>query len=68
MDQDEHLPPKTQRSDAESKAYWAAINARQRALPPLNLPRGVFRFKSFEEADEWKLKMQTQVRNRESEP
>jgi len=55
------LPPKAQKSEEESKKYWAAIDARQRALPRTGFPKGVFRFKSFEEADEWERKMRARI-------
>lgn len=32
------------------------------------MPKGVWRFKSFEEADQWTMKMLTRPRNRESQP
>jgi hypothetical protein len=43
------------------------IDSMQRAVNVLRkdrpfLPRGVYRFKSFEEAEEWKMKMQTRPR------
>lgn len=46
------------------------IDSMQRAANVLRaglpfMPKGVWRFKSFEEADEWKLKMLTRARNPE---
>jgi len=62
MDQEKQLQQKTQRSEEESMAYWAEFDARQRALPRTGFPKGVFRFKSFEEADEWERKMRASLR------
>lgn len=31
------------------------------------MPKGVWRFKSFEEADQWTMKMLIRLRNRESQ-
>ncbi len=49
-----------------------AIDPMQRMVNELRkgrsfIPKGVFRFKSFEEADKWLLEMQTGAANRESQ-
>ena len=42
------------------------VNVLRRGRP--FVPKGVWRFKSFEEADKWMMEMLTRPRNRESQP
>jgi hypothetical protein len=69
MDEDKRLPMKVVGRKGKPKVDVTTIDSMQRAVNVLRqgqpfMPRGVWRFKSFEEADEWKLKMQTRPRHR----
>jgi hypothetical protein len=57
MAEDNQVPKKVVENQDAPKVDWNAVDARQRALPRLSMPKGVFKFKSFEEADEWERKM-----------
>jgi len=68
MDEDKRLPMKIVGRQGKPKADVVAIDGMQRAANVLRqgkpfMPKGVFRFKSYKEADEWKLKMLTRPRN-----
>jgi hypothetical protein len=72
MQEDKRLPIKAVGRQGKSKVDMVTIDSMQRAVNVLRrgkpfLPKGVWRFKSFEEADEWKLKMLTRRRSPESQ-
>jgi hypothetical protein len=68
MRDNEQLDMKVVGRPGKPKVDLQAIDSLQRAANVLRagqpfMPKGVWRFKSFDEADAWKLKMLTRPRN-----
>jgi hypothetical protein len=68
MQEDKRVPMKEVGRKGKLKVDVTTIDSMQRAVNELRqglpfMPKGVWRFKSFEEADEWKMKMLTRPRN-----
>jgi hypothetical protein len=68
MHEDKLLPMKVVGRRGEPKVDVVTFDPMQKMVQELRgnqpfMPKGVWRFKSFEEADEWKLKMLTRPRN-----
>jgi hypothetical protein len=73
MEQDSREPMKVVGRRGEAKVDAITFDPMQRAVNVLrqgrlNVPKGVWRFKSFEEADQWTMNMLTRPRNHESQP
>jgi hypothetical protein len=73
MQEDKRLPMKVVGRQGEARVDVLTIDPMQRMVQVLRqgrpfIPKGVWRFKSFEEADQWTMKMLTRPRNRESQP
>jgi hypothetical protein len=73
MDDDKRARIKVVGRQGEAKVDVVSFDPMQRAYAELRrgrpfIPKGVWKFKSFEEADEWLMKMLTRPRNRESQP
>jgi len=65
---DKRLPMKVVGRQGKSKVDAVTFAPMQQMLRGVRqslpfMPKGVWRFKSFEEADQWKMKMQTRPRN-----
>jgi hypothetical protein len=72
MHEDTRLPMKVVGRRGEAKVDVLTFDPMQRMVNVLRqgcpfVPKGVWRFKSFEEADQWTMKMLTRPRNRESQ-
>jgi len=70
MDEEKTSPIKVVGRKGTPKIDAEAIDSMQRMVNELRkgrpfVPKGVFRFKSFEEADKWLLEMQTRPKNPE---
>jgi hypothetical protein len=68
MQENERLPMKVVGRRGETKVDAITFDTVQRAVNILRhgrpfVPKGVWRFKSFEEADQWTMKMLTRPRN-----
>lgn len=69
MNDDKRLPMKVVGRKGQPKVDIVAIDSMQRAANVLRqgcpfIPKGVWRFKSFEEADQWTMEMLARPRNR----
>jgi hypothetical protein len=69
MSEDKQLPMKVVGRQGNPKVDVLTIDSMQRMVNVLregcpSIPKGVWRFKSFEEADQWTMKMLTRPRNR----
>lgn len=72
MPEDKRLPMKVVGRQGEARVDVITFDPMQRAAQVLRqgcpfIPKGVWRFKSFEEADQWTMQMLTRPRNRESQ-
>ena len=72
MSEDTRKPMKIVGRQGNPKMDVLAIDSMQRMVNVLregrpSIPKGVWRFKSFEEADAWTMKMLTRPRNHESQ-
>jgi hypothetical protein len=72
MDEDKRLPMKVVGRQGEPKADVVAVDSMQEMANELRkgcpfIPKGAWRFKSFEEADRWTMEMLTRPRNRGSQ-
>jgi hypothetical protein len=72
MREDNGRPMKVVGRRGEAKVDVIIFDSMQRMVNVLRqgcpfVPKGVWRFKSFEEADQWTMKMLTRPRNRESQ-
>jgi hypothetical protein len=72
MQKDERLPMKMVGRRGKTKVNVITFDSMQRTVNVLRqgcpfVPKGVWRFKSFEEAEQWTMKMLTRPRNRESQ-
>ncbi len=73
MGEDKRLPIKVVGRQSEAKVDVITFDVMQRAYAAIRrgqpfVPKGVFKFRTFEEADAWLMKMLTRARNRESQP
>ena len=71
MREDKPLPMKVVGRRGKTKVDVLTFDPMQRMVNELRqgrpfMPKGVWRFKSFEEADEWTMKMLTRPRHRGS--
>jgi hypothetical protein len=71
MREDKRLPMKVVGRRGKAKVDVITFDSMQRMVNVLRqgrpfMPKGVWRFKSFEEADKWTMKMLTRPRNHES--
>jgi hypothetical protein len=72
MHEDNRLPMKVVGRQGETKIDVVTFDPMQKTMQVLRqgcpfIPKGVWRFKSFEEADQWTMEMLTRPRNRESQ-
>jgi hypothetical protein len=72
MSEDKRLPMRVVGRRGKTKVDVVTFDPMQRMVNVLRqgrpfMPKGVFRFKSFEEADKWTMEMLTRPRNRESQ-
>jgi hypothetical protein len=72
MVEDKRLPMKVVGRQGKTKVDVITFDPMQRMVNVLRrgcpfVPKGVWRFKSFEEADKWTMEMLTRPRNRESQ-
>ena len=72
MHEDKRLPMKVVGRQGEPKVDVVTFDPMQKTMQVLRqgcpfIPKGVWRFKSFEEADQWTMEMLTRPRNRESQ-
>ena len=73
MKRDEELPMKVVGRKGQARVDALAIDSMQRMANELRrgrpfIPKGVHRFKTFEEADAWTLRMMTRRSNLASQP
>jgi hypothetical protein len=72
MDEDKRLPMKVVGRKGEPKVDVVSFDPMQRACQELGgrlrIPKGVWRFRSFEEADEWMKQRLTRPPNPKSQP
>ncbi len=72
MHEDKRQPIKVVGRRGEARVDVVTFEPMQRTFNVLRqgcpfMPKGVWRFKSFEEADQWMMSMLTRPRNRESQ-
>jgi hypothetical protein len=72
MSEDKRLPMKAVGRQGNPKVDVVSFDSMQKMVNVLRqgcpfIPKGVWRFKSFEEADQWTMKMLTRPRNRASQ-
>ena len=72
MQEDKRLPMKVVGRQGQPKVDVESFDSMQKMVNVLRqgrpfIPKGVWRFKSFEEADQWTMKMLTRPRNRASQ-
>jgi hypothetical protein len=73
VQEDKPLPMKIVGRQGTPKSDVLAVDSMQRMVNVLregcpSIPKGVWHFKSFEEADAWTMKMLTRPRNRAPQP